>query len=344
MPSITNGRVLFAAAPEGYPEPGKHIVYDTSKTLDLETVPLNGGILIKTLELSIDPYMRGQMREAHIPSYMPAFPMGEPIYSLGIGVVLRSEHSDIKAGDHVTGLIPHQQYSVLKVVPPLRKIENPHHLPWSFALGVLGMPGQTAFMGWNEYSRAKKGETVFVSAGAGAVGSLVIQLAKMDGCKVIGSAGSEEKVRFMKECGADIAFNYKTTNTLEVLKKEGPIDIYWDNVGGETFDAALDAAASNARFIVCGTISTYNDPKGTPIYNMPKVFEKCLSINGFLYQPLEPKWRQQFAATIPPLVAAGKIKHKEDVYEGLDKVGGVILALQKGANKGKAMVHVADEV
>ncbi|KAF9470781.1 leukotriene B4 12-hydroxydehydrogenase, isoform CRA_a, partial [Pholiota conissans] len=174
------------------------------------------------------------------------------------------------------------------------------------------------------------GETVFVSAAARAVGSLVIQLAKMDGCKVIGSAGSEEKVQFMKECGADVAFNYKTTNTLEVLKKEGPIDIYWDDVGGETFDAALDAAASNARFILCGTISTYNDPKGTPVYNMPKVFEKCLSINGFLYQPLEPKWRQQFAATIAPLVAAGKIKHQEDVYEGFIRLAVLYLLCRRG--------------
>ncbi|KAF9474420.1 hypothetical protein BDN70DRAFT_320003 [Pholiota conissans] len=172
-----------------YPEPGKHIVYDT---LDLETVPLNGGFFSRRSS-SPSTHMRGQMREAHIPSYMPAFPMGEPIYGAGIGAVLCSEHSDIKASDHVTGLIPHQQYSVVKVAPPLRKIENPHHLPWSFVLGVLGMPGQTAFMGWSECSRAKKGETVFLSAGAGVVGSLVIQLAKMDGYKVIASVGSDEK-------------------------------------------------------------------------------------------------------------------------------------------------------
>jgi len=145
---------------------------------------------------------------------------------------------------------PHQHYYISHSPDDLTAIENPYNLPWSLFIGVLGMPGKTAYMAWKEYSQAKKGETLFVSTGAGPVGSLVIQIAKSQGLKVIASAGSDEKVKFMKEIGADVAFNYKTEKTTDILAKEGPIDIYWDNVGGETLEAALDAANTFARFIV----------------------------------------------------------------------------------------------
>ncbi|KAF8192153.1 hypothetical protein BJ912DRAFT_925062 [Pholiota molesta] len=337
MAPITNGR---------YPEPGKHTVYDTTQTIDPDTVPLDGGVLFKLLELSIDPYLRGQMRDPDVPSYLPAFPLGQPIYGLAVAVVLRSEHPDCKVGEHFRGVFPHQQYAVVKITPDafIRKIENPGNMPWSLFLGVLGMPGQTAFIGWREFSRAKKGDTVFVSTGAGPVGSMVIQLAKMEGCKVIGSAGSDEKVQFMKDIGADVAFNYKTTNTLEVLKKEGPIDIYWDNVGNGTFDAALEAAAVGARFIACGMISAYNNPDGMPIYvqNAPRLRE----VHQHLRLPLRAA-RAEMAAGLrrdgPAARCGGEDQAPEGpCVRGLDKVGEAILAVQKGTNRGKTVVHVAD--
>ncbi|KAJ7482969.1 hypothetical protein B0H11DRAFT_1208640 [Mycena galericulata] len=235
MPPVTNARVLFNAIPEDYPIPGKTIVYDTTQSIDLETVPLKGGILIKVLVLSVDPYMRLRLRAPEIKSYLPAFVLGEPLAGGGIGVVLRSELAGVEAGNHVRGGLLHQEYMIAPDLSKLELIERDPKLNWSAYLGAAGMPAETAFTAWKEYSRAKKGEVAFVSTGAGPVGSIVIQLAKQDGLKVIASAGSEEKVKFMKEIGADVAFNYKTTDTREVLEKEGPIDIYWDNVGGTTF-------------------------------------------------------------------------------------------------------------
>ncbi|KAF9470780.1 NAD(P)-binding protein, partial [Pholiota conissans] len=265
MAPIINGRILFNSVPTGFPEPGKTTIYDTTQTIDLESIALDGGVLIKVLELSVDPYMRGRMRDPSVKSYAPAFVIGEPTYGFGVGVVVRSENPAFKTNDHVYGILEHQHYIIKKDVSRIKVITNPNNLPWSTFIGVLGMPGRTAFMAWKEFSKAKPGETVFVSTGAGPVGSLVIQLAKKDGLKVIGSAGSEEKVQFMKEIGADVAFNYKTTKTAEVLEKEGPIDVYWDNVGGATLDAALEAASKGARFIECGMISTYNTG-GEPVF------------------------------------------------------------------------------
>ncbi|KAG6841008.1 hypothetical protein C0991_002638 [Blastosporella zonata] len=192
-------------------------------------------------------------------------------------------------------------------------------------VGAAGMPGKTAYYAWNEYSKAKKGEIAFVTAGGGPVGSLVIQLAKLDGLKVIASAGSDEKVAFMKSIGADVAFNYKTTSTAEVLEKEGPIDVYWDNVGGETLDASLVAANTGARFI-----------------NLMLVVGKSITIQGFIVGRLEAKYSAEFYATIPAKLASGELKYTEEITEGLEKVGDVILRVQKGENTAKAVIKVAD--
>ncbi|KDR83259.1 hypothetical protein GALMADRAFT_239127 [Galerina marginata CBS 339.88] len=340
MAPVINGRVIFNEIPQGYPEPGKTVVYDASETIDIDAAPLNGGFILKILDLSIDPYMRGRMRDPSKKSYSTPFALGKPLVGFGVSVVVRSEHSQVKAGDHVYGFVEHRHYVIKNDLEGLEVIKNPYNLPWSTFLGVLGMPGKTAYMGWKEFSSAKKGETVFVSTGAGPVGSLVLQLAKRDGLKTIGSAGSDDKVQFMKELGTDVAFNYKTTKVAEVLENE-PIDVYWDNVGGETLEAALDAANTGGRFIECGMISGYNTG-GAPVKNLFQVIGKSLSIFGFIIFRLYPKYNDEFFKVLPPLIASGEIKHKEHVYNGLDKVGEVILAVQKGTNTAKAIVHVAD--
>jgi hypothetical protein len=318
-------------------------VYDDSETIDLETVPLDGGILLKILAISIDPYFRGRMREAHVPSYMPAFPLHQPLTSLEVGVVVRSENENAKAGDHFVGFLPMKNYAVVKDVTGLTKIENTHQLPWTWYVSILGGTGKTAFKAWSEYSKAKKGETVYVTSGAGPVGSVVIQIAKSQGLKVIASAGSEEKVAFLKECGADVAFNYKTEDTKEVLKKEGPIQVFWDNVGGSQLEAALEAASNGARFIECGHIEAYN---AAPyhIKNLFHIVSKGLTLNGFILgRDLGAKWEPEFKKGFTEKVAKGEFKIKEDVSRGLDKVGDAILAVQKGLNNGKAVVVLADE-
>ncbi|KAK0231950.1 hypothetical protein EDD85DRAFT_849396 [Armillaria nabsnona] len=330
----------------GYPEPGKTTVYDTTQTIDLENVPLNGGILIKTLVLSVDPYLRGKMRDPSIESYSPPFHIGQPLTNYGVGLVLRSENPNIKVGEHIAGVISFQQYSVitdlkLSRVMVITKTED--SIPWSAYVGVLGMPARTAFYAWKEYSKAKKGEVAFVSSGAGAVGSMVIQLAKLDGLKVIASAGSDEKVEFMKQLGADVAFNYKKDDTVSVLKKEGPIDIYWDNVGGATLDAAFGSANRHARFLECGMITTYNFKDGYPFKNIFEIVSKRITINGFIEFDLTDKWKDEFYRVVPKKIASGEFKYAEDITNGLEYAGEVIRRIQTGQNIAKSVVLVAED-
>ncbi|KAJ7460197.1 hypothetical protein FB451DRAFT_1141301 [Mycena latifolia] len=344
MAPIQNARVLFNSVPADYPIPGETTIYDTTQTIDLETVPLNGGFLLKTLVLSVDPYFRGQMRHSDTKSYIPAFTTGAPLTGFGVGVVLRSETPGVDVGQHVYGfIIPHQEYSVLPGLGTfLQVIERHPDLPWTAYVGAAGMPGQTAYMGWKEFSKAKAGEVAFVTTGAGAVGSMVVQLAKQAGMKVIASAGSEEKVQFMKNLGADVAFNYKTTDTRAVLEKEGPVDVFWDNVGGEVLDAALEFAASHGRFLECGMISGYNTGfEG--IKNLRFLSGKSLSMFGVFVMDLQGKYEKEFYKIIPAKLASGEIKYAEEITRGLDTVGDAILAVQKGTNTGKAVVVVAEE-
>ncbi|KAL0576962.1 hypothetical protein V5O48_005033 [Marasmius crinis-equi] len=341
MAPVRNARVIFNEIPTGYPEPGKTTVYDDSKTIDIDTVSLNGNVLVKALVLSIDPYMRSKLRDPKEPSYQEAYALGEPLYTLGVGKVVRSENKDYKPGDHILGSLNMEEYSIPKSI--LRKLTLEPGLSWPVYIGVAGMPGQTAYYAWREYAQAKKGETVFVSGGGGPVGLMVIQLAKLDGMKVIASAGTEDKVKECKEAGADVAFNYKNTNTEEVLKKEGPLNVYWDNVGGPTLDAALGATAQHARIIVCGMISEYNNKEGSKLKNLWTIFGRSLHIHGFLVFDLAPKWQDEFYKVVPPLVAKGELKHREDITKGLEHTGDALLQVQSGKNFGKKVILVAED-
>ncbi|KZT65252.1 alcohol dehydrogenase [Daedalea quercina L-15889] len=348
MAPVRNARVIFNSipAPNTYPEPGKTTVYDDSQKIDPETVPLHGGFLVKTLVLSIDPYMRGRMRDPSIPSYSPPYPLGKPLSNFAVGRVLRSEHPAVKAGDHIYGYLPFQEYAVFTDPAQLgdvfRVLENKERLPWSAYVGVCGMPGATAHHAWHAFADAKPGETVFVTAAAGPVGATVVQLAKAAGLKVIASAGSDEKVAFVKSLGADLVFNYKKEDAKTVLEREGGIDIYWDNVGGQTLEAALDAAHVHARFIECGMISGYNAEPYAP-KNLMLIVGKQIRINGFIVGSLYPKYRDQFYKEIPPMVASGQIKFSEDRSHGLEAAGEAILAVQKGTNNGKKVIVVAED-
>ncbi|KZT29232.1 alcohol dehydrogenase [Neolentinus lepideus HHB14362 ss-1] len=347
MTPVTNGRLLFNAYPDGLPQPGKATRYDGSQTIDPDTVPLNGGFLIKTLVLSIDPFIVAKMRPKTPGASLLAYTIGEPIEDYGVGVVLRSENPAIKAGDHVYGVqggaYPFAEYVIANDATQYRVLEKKDKLHWSVYVGILGMPGQTAYCGWKEFSKAKKGDVVFVSGGAGPVGSLVIQLAKMDGCKVIASAGSNEKVAFMKKIGADVPFNYKTENTADILKKEGGIDIYWDNVGGTTLEAALDSAKLGAKFIECGMISAFtSDPLGGT-RNLFTIIPKQITMNGLSVSLLIPKYEEEFYRVVSDLIASGKIQYGEEVIPSLELGGEALLAVLTGTNKAKVVIEVAKE-
>ncbi|KAG7087249.1 hypothetical protein E1B28_013230 [Marasmius oreades] len=299
-----------------------------------------GGFLIKSLYFSIDPSLRSRLGLV--------FQEGETIFNWGIGVVLRSEHPEVKFGDRIEGVFNFEEYTIRygmkgdTAAQCLTRVENRHKLPWSVFVGAIGISGKTAYYGWKEFSHAKAGEVVYVSTGAGAVGSIVIQLAKRDGLKVIASAGSEEKVKLLKDIGVDVAFNYKTTKTSDVLQKEGPIDIYWDNVGGEMLESSLDASSNGARIIICGAISGYNSGNAQPIRNLVQLIYKSITLYGLYVYEYDHKYREEFYQVMPDLIAKGEIKYAEDVTIGLEKVGETILAQQKGLNTGKSIIKVTE--
>lgn len=210
------------------------------------------------------------------------------------------------------------------------------------------MPGQAAYYGWRAYANPKPNEVVFVSTAGGPVGSMVVQLAKKAGCKVIASAGSAEKVEFARSVGADVAFNYKEQDTAEVLKKEGPVDIYWDGVGGSTLDAFLGNGADHARVIVCGMISAYNDSTGNGVNmkNLVSILVRRMHVTGFLIFDLakeRPEYETEFYETFPKQLASGELKWSEDITKGLVHAGEAILEVQEGRNTGKKVVVVAEE-
>ncbi|KAB5591573.1 hypothetical protein CTheo_5002 [Ceratobasidium theobromae] len=285
------------------------------------------------------------MREPNTKSYTPPFELGKPLKGYGVARVLRSEKEGIKPGDSICapgGNMPFQQYNVLPAQIQVEVIEEKDNLPLSLYVGVLGMPGKTAFYGLQYIGQPKKGETIYVSTGAGPVGATVSQLAKQAGLKVIASTGSDEKVEFLKSIGVDVAFNYKKNKVSDVLAKEGPIDIYWDNVGGESLEDAIEACNDFGRIVCCGAITAYNG--GTPHPIRASFPFGRLTIRGFIMWELEAQVGkpESFYEKVAPLVASGKIKWHEQIYEGLDKAGDVILAVQKGDNTAKAIVKVAD--
>ncbi|KAJ7334810.1 hypothetical protein DFH08DRAFT_749878 [Mycena albidolilacea] len=340
MAPIQNARVLFGSIPKTFPIPGETTLYDTTQTIDLETEPLNGGFLVKTLVLSLDPFLRMRMRDPSVKSYLNPFQIGAPLDGWGIGVVLRSETTGVEAGKYVYGVtISHQEYTVYPELGYLQILETHPGLSLAAYVTATGMPGQTAYAGWKEYSDAKPGEVAFVTSGAGAVGTLVIQLAKQAGMKVIASAGSEEKVKFMQSIGADVAFNYKTTDTGAVLEKEGPIDVFWDNVGGDIADVAIEFSAHKARYLACGSISGLNTGH-QGVKNFHQIIRKALHVHGVLVLDLLPKYQEEFYATIPPKLASGELKYSEDVSRGLNTVGDVFVGVLKGT--AKPVVIVAD--
>ncbi|KAJ6490835.1 NAD-P-binding protein [Mycena sanguinolenta] len=347
MAPVINGRILFAKVPKDFPIPGETTVHDTTQTIDLDLVLLNGGFLVKTLVISIDPYLRARMQGPGERAYMPPFTLNESIANYGVGIVLRSENSEVAVGKYVYGVIPIQEYSILPNSQGLTFLEKNPRLPWTVFTGAAGMPGQTAYYGWKEFSHAQKGEVAFVSSGAGPVGSTVIQLAKRDGLKVIASAGSDEKVEFLRQIGADVAFNYKATNTREVLEREGPIDVYWDNVSGEILEIALDNANIHGRCIMRCDSVLFSGPGYSTGYqgikNLAQLVAKSLIMSGIHIFRLHYKYEKAFYEVIPTALASGKLKYYEDVSRGLETVGEVILSVQKGTNKGKAVVIVAEE-
>jgi NADPH-dependent curcumin reductase CurA len=295
--------------------------------------------LVRNLFMSVDPYMRGRMNDGK--SYVPPFEIGKPLSGSAVGEVMESRGGEFKRGDTVLSNFGWREY-VVASTKDLRVVD-PTAQPLSVYLGALGMTGMTAWAGLN-LVEVKSGDIVFISGAAGAVGNVAGQLAKLRGCRVIGSAGSKEKVRFLKEeCEFDGAFNYKTGPMLEQLNAQAPegIDVYFDNVGGETLEAALSAMRVHGRIVACGSISGYNEEKPKPgPNNLFNMIGKRLTMKGMIVGDWMER-RDEFAKEVGGYFRSGNLKNHETVVEGIDKAVEAFIGLFHGRNFGKMIVKLA---
>ncbi|KAI1406961.1 NAD(P)-binding protein [Hypoxylon sp. FL1857] len=343
-----NKTLVFKKVPTGFPVPGEHLAVE-DRPIDLDADAPKGGIVVEILYASFDPYLRGKMRDPKIKSYSPAFDIDGPITNSTVARVLKSASPDYKEGELVVAFLPIAEYAIIPDPSEARarKIQNPHNLDLGMFLGPLGMPGLTAYAGLYKIGKPKKGETIFVSSAAGAVGQVVGQVAKHEGLRVIGSVGSDEKLDFItKELGFDGGFNYKKESAYDALPRLAPngIDIYFENVGGEQLDAALDNMNTHGRIPVCGMISGYNTPPDQR-YGVKGIFQlipKLITMQGFLVG--QPEFGGAYFAEhqekVQQWIEDGSLKAKLHITEGIDKAPEGFVGMLKGENFGKAVLKI----
>ncbi len=336
--TTTNRQIFLAARPEGLPKPSDFRMVESAVP-----EPTDGQFLVKTNYLSVNPYMRGRISEAK--SYAEPVQIGQLMVGGTVGTIVASRHPGYRVGEVVVGYWGWQEYAVSDG----RGIErfDISLAPMSTALGVLGMPGMTAYFGLLEIGKPKAGETVFVSAAAGAVGSLVGQIAKIKGCRAVGSAGSPSKVDYLLgDLGFDAAFNYKDFKDyaakLQELCPQG-IDVYFDNVGGPLSDAVFYCINVDARIVVCGQIDQYNatrPPRGPRL--LWRLIVKQARAEGMLVFRFADRFaegRRQIAEWLKE----GKIKYRESIVDGLESAPAAFIGLFHGENVGKQLVRVAGQ-
>lgn len=326
--------IHLVSRPQGIP------TADNFSLVEREFEPIQDGeVLIKNLWMSVDPYMRGRMIEQA--SYIAPFKLDEVMEGGAIGEVIESKNPKLPVGtkvSHIHGWRSH----VISDGSDLTPIPSTS-LPLQSFLGIMGMPGMTAWTGLFRIAELKPGETVFVSAASGAVGSAACQMAKLQGCTVIGSAGSDEKAESLKALGVDAVINYKTAGDLtQALAQAAPqgIDVYFENVGGEHLEAALNNMNEFGRIAVCGMIADYNATEAQPgPSNIGMLIVKKLKVQGFIVMD---HWQHygDFAAQMGQWIAEGKVQWDETIYEGLTQAPEAFIGLFEGKNKGKMLVKV----
>ena len=324
---MNNQRIVLASRPEGWV---------TESNFRLETAPVPrpqaGEILVKNLWLSLDPYMRGRMSEQK--SYVKGVDIGETMVGQTAGEVLESKSDKFRKGDFVLTQLGWQLYGVTKEASKV----DATRVPLSYYLGMLGMPGLTAYFGLKELGQPKPGETVLVSAASGAVGSVVGQLAKLWGCRALGIAGGPEKCAYVKnELGFDDCFDYKAGRLRDQVRD---VDVYFDNVGGEILDLALARLRLFGRVVVCGTISDYNATDPYRVKNWRAILVNRLKVQGMIVFDFKERYGEALKA-LGGYYAAGKLKTRESVVKGLANAPQGFIALLKGGNFGKQLVKLA---
>ncbi|XP_024990358.1 2-alkenal reductase (NADP(+)-dependent)-like isoform X2 [Cynara cardunculus var. scolymus] len=342
--TVKNKQIIFKGYIDGSPMEND-MELKLGDGLKLEVPKGSNAIVVKNLYLSCDPYMRGRMLDFR-GSYIPPFTPGSAIEGFGVSKVVDSDDPNFKRGDLVSGITNWEEYSLIHKTDQLRKIEQDDGIPLSYHVGLLGMPGFTAYVGFYEVCDPKKGDYVYVSAASGAVGQLVGQLAKLHGCYVVGSAGTSKKVELLKDkLGFDEAFNYKEELDLDAaLMRYFPegIDIYFDNVGGAMLDAALANMRIHGRVAVCGMVSQTNRTDTQTFLNMFSVISKRVTIKGFLQSDFVHLYAR-FLEDITGWYKQRKIVYIEDMNNGLESAPAAFVGLFSGKNVGKQVICVASE-
>lgn len=338
MSEIVNRQIVLAARPSGWP---------TESDFRLESCPIpalaDGQFLAHNVYMSVDPYMRGRMNDTK--SYVPSFQIGKPLEGGAVARVVESKNPAFSVGDYVLTMYGWREY-VISDGRGVNKVD-PRLAPVSAFLGVLGIPGFTGWYGLKEIGQPKAGETLVVSGAAGATGSLVAQMGKLLGCRVVATAGGEAKCKFLtEELGVDAAVDYKAEPDLfAALKKACPkgIDIYFENVGGDMLDAVLRLANPFARIPFCGMISQYNNtaPAPGPRY-MASIIGNRIRLQGFIISDHFPRL-PEFLGEVGGWLKAGKIKYRETIIDGIENAPKAFLGLLRGENLGKMLVKVGPE-
>ena len=338
MTTLINRQFYLASRPVGEPNASNVPVRDVPVP-----EPTEGEVVLRNLYISLDPAIRGWMGDD--PNYMEPIALGDAVRSSVIGRVVKSNSPDFEVGDVAMSIGGWELYTTAPAVL-LNKLDESAGIPLSNFLGVLGPTGLTAYFGLLEVGKPQAGETVLVSAAAGAVGSVVGQIARKKGCRVVGMAGSDDKCRWLKEeLGFDEVINYKTCGDFETAIRQAcpeGVDVYFDNVGGEILDAALLCLNKFARVAVCGWISTYNVPDAPGPANLWQLVAQSVTIQGFVVIDYMDRFGEGIAQ-LAEWVMAGDIKFKEEVVDGLDNILPAFLKLFDGSNQGKLLIRIPEE-
>ena len=331
-----NRQVLLKRRPDGMPAPGDFNIVDAPLP-----EPHDGEVLLRGIYLSLDPYMRGRISGQR--SYARPTEIGEVIEGRVVGQVAQSKHPGFREGDYAMGGYGWQLYSAVPGNGLLKL--DPNEAPISTALGILGMPGMTAYIGLTDIGQPKSGETIVISAASGAVGAVAGQLAKRQGARVIGIAGGADKCRYVKdELGFDAALDHRSPDLGAALDQVCPkgIDVYFENVGGAVQQAVFPRLNDFGRMIMCGMISEYNDTAPRPGPNLMSAVRKRLRIQGFI---VSDQWQRygEFRATAAPLVKSGQLKFREDIVDGLDNAPEAFIGLLQGKNFGKLLIRLSPD-
>ncbi len=336
MPALMNRQILLRSRPFGMPKPSDF------ELVESPVPPLGEGeFLCRTIYLSLDPYMRGRIGGGA--SYAASVEPGQVIVGGTVSEVMESKHPGLATGDLVLGYDGWQAYAISRGVG-VRKLD-PEQAPISTALGVLGMPGMTAYIGLLDIAQPKPGETVVVSAAAGAVGSAVGQIAKLKGCRAVGIAGSQDKCDYVvRELGFDACVNYRAGDLIQALRKACPdgIDIYFENVGGDVQKAVLELINMNARIPLCGLIAEYNAVESPSGPSWRRLLINRATVKGFMVSDHANRIGD-FLADCSRWVREGKLKYREDVVVGLENAPDAFVGLLQGRNFGKLLVRVGPD-